>query len=115
MEAGLDTWNVVLVANSFNPSVFRETWLAEQGIIDPGSLKPGYIFSDQAAQLRTDKFTLSIMPGQLTFAPVGIEAQDLEPLRKVLLALPHTPWWPSAPTFLGPLFWRKPAQSTWLS
>lgn len=57
--------NVVLIANSFNPSVFSQSWLINNQILDEKEFKPQSIFSEQIVQVVTDDLTLLVLPDQL--------------------------------------------------
>lgn len=93
MRASLAGYSAVFVAKLFNPSVFREPWLRAHGALEPDdALLPGYIFSDQAVQVATARYVMTIVPQQLVFAPASPElATELFPgmLQRLLMALPH--------------------------
>lgn len=87
----------VVVANHFNPSIFRDHWLVEQGILDgTEELEPGCIYTDMMVQLQSRNFNLLVSPNQLQFVPRGpAEAQARLVAEKVGLivgTIPHTPF-----------------------
>lgn len=85
--------NAVIAAASFNPSVFREPWLRDTGLLD-GELKPGFIFSDQIVSFTSDRFSLTVVQQHLQLIPNVADAEHVfsSVLRKVVDQLPHTPY-----------------------
>lgn len=98
MERSLNSSNVVINANVFNPSVFRESFLADRGVLSPeGKLEPGFIFSDQVVSVPTKDFTLLVVAQQLQLVLVqSVRANSHEIVRSVIPPiveeLPHTPY-----------------------
>jgi hypothetical protein len=96
MERILNSRNVLIAANAFNPSVIRESFLMKQGVLhSEGNLEPGFVFSDQIVNVPTKKFTLIVVPQQLQL--VLVERADAHELVKsivpsIIKALPHTPY-----------------------
>jgi len=87
--------NVVVTAQFFNPSLFRESWLVNNGFLEEGELLPGFVFSDQVANAPTERFRLLVMPQQLQFETrPGTPSQDVvtELLASMLEKVPHTPF-----------------------
>ena len=51
MERKLTSTNAVVIANAFNPSVVRESFLNKIGVVTADEVKPGFIFSEQVANV----------------------------------------------------------------
>jgi hypothetical protein len=94
MKLSLESSNVTIVANSFNPSVLRESWLRDRNLLRDDDLAPGYVFTPQAVHVPTARFTLTIVPQFLIFAPLVADAAALtqEIVGPIVRALPHTPF-----------------------
>jgi len=95
MEWKLASTTAVVIANAFNPSVVRESFLNKIGVIAPEEVQAGFVFSDQVANVSTARFTLLVLPQQLQVAPV--ERAGAGPvvgpvIIKLVTALPHTPY-----------------------
>lgn len=85
----------VIVAKVFNPSIFREQWFIKKNLLPENALKPGFLFSDQAARIPTEKFALLVVPQQLQFAPERREvAAEVATsfLKPLVEQLPETPF-----------------------
>jgi hypothetical protein len=94
MRASLEGFNAVVLASVFNPSVFRDSWLRDAGVLEDDEPLPGFLFSDQAVHLPTARFTLTVVPPQLQFAPSDpATARPLVPriVGELVRRLPHTP------------------------
>lgn len=94
MRPELATSNLVVTANAFNPSLFRETWLRELDFLQ-SSLATGFVFSDSIAHVPTTAFKLIVIPPQLQLEPADrVTAPDLarDLVEKVLRRIPHTPF-----------------------
>jgi len=95
MESQLYGFNATIIAKSFNPSILRESWLIEQGFLSQGDLRDAYIFSDEAVQFGTSRYSLVLIPQHLQFRPADREHskdtidQILSPMVRLL---PHTPF-----------------------
>jgi hypothetical protein len=95
MKAILSAFNALITANSFNPSVFRETWLVAKGFLLDSDLLPGFVFSDQVAHVQSQRFGLLVVPQQLQFVPGNrASARQLvtDMLARLVRELPHTPF-----------------------
>ena len=88
--------NAVIVANQFNPTVFSQYWLISNHIIGPNDFESqACVFSPMVTQIMTHRFSLSIFPEQLQFAPVESESQQdlaLATVGRIVELLPHTPY-----------------------
>jgi len=93
IEHALD--GIVLTAQTFNPSIFTETWLQKNGILDVSKLAGARVFSAQVVQFQTEDVQVMVVPPQLqiTFSD---KAADVELPRsiasRVVELLPHTPY-----------------------
>lgn len=88
---------IVVTAQTFNPSVFTETWLTQNHIIDTSTLVGLRIFSPQMAQFQTSEIQALVIPPklQITFGlhegqsglsgAIGIASRIIE-------SLPSTPF-----------------------
>ena len=94
MQAEIAGFNAVILASVFNPSVFRETWLVERDILAAADILPGFLFSEQAVHVPTARYTLTVIPQQLQFAPAARDvAREIVPavVGQIVRGLPHTP------------------------
>ncbi|MFQ5736897.1 MAG: hypothetical protein ACE5GY_08560 [Thermodesulfobacteriota bacterium] len=88
---------IIVTAQSFNPSIFTETWLDRHKIISVDSLDGPRVSTPQAAVFQTKEVALAIEPSkmQVSFSTHKTDS-DFDtslkiPLRIVEL-LPHTPY-----------------------
>src|ERR1039458_1744290 len=110
MKADLISYNVVVIAGIFNPTVFSEPWLQKLGVLSDGDRLPGSVFADMAVVLNTARFQMSLVPQQLVLAPQGVDiasavARDV--LGRIIPALPHTPYTGAGINFV----WRIDAET----
>jgi hypothetical protein len=88
---------IVLTAQSFNPSIFTETWLDRNDIIRADSLEGLRVFSPEIAQFQTEEVQVLVVPPkmQITFRIHEITGEFEIPrkiaIRTVELLL-HTPY-----------------------
>lgn len=88
---------IVLTAQSFNPSIFTETWLDRNDIIRADSLEGLRIFSPEITQFQTKEAQVLVTPPkmQITFRIHEIIG-EFEIPRKIAIRtvelLPHTPY-----------------------
>jgi len=88
---------IVLTAQSFNPSIFTETWLDRNDIIRADSLEGLRVFSPEIAQFQTKEAQVLVIPPktQITFRIHEITG-EFEIPRKIAIRtvelLPHTPY-----------------------
>jgi len=93
IENALD--GIVLTAQSFNPSIFTETWLQKNDVVDASKLVGLRVFAAEVAQFQTAEVHVVVVPPQLqiTFSD---KAADVEVPRsiatRVVELLPHTPY-----------------------
>jgi len=88
---------IVLTAQTFNPSIFTETWLAQNSLIAPDALTGLRIFSPEVAQFQTSDVQIQVVPPrmQITFKVHDLEGDFEQPLHiaaRVVELLPHTPY-----------------------
>jgi len=88
---------IALTAQTFNPSIFTETWLAQNSIIPPDQLVGMRIFSPEVAQFQTSDMQILVMPPkmQITFRVQESKAVFDLPQRiatRTVQLLPHTPY-----------------------
>jgi len=88
---------IVLTAQSFNPSIFTETWLDKNGILAASSLEGMRVFSPDVAQFQTKECQILVTPPkmQITFQIHNVEG-EFEVQRNIAIRtvelLPHTPY-----------------------
>lgn len=88
---------IVITAQSFNPSIFTETWLDRNDVLSAESLEGMRIFSPDVAQFQTSKVRVQIIPPkmQVSFRIHG-DSGDFDVQRKIAIRtvelLPHTPY-----------------------
>lgn len=88
---------IVITAQSFNPSIFTETWMHANGIIEASRLEGVRLFSPEIAQFQTNEAQVLITPPkmQITFRTHSVES-NFENQRNIatrtVQLLPHTPF-----------------------
>jgi len=88
---------IILTAQTFNPSIFTETWLDQNDIIPADDLVGLRIFSPEVAQFQTAEVQVLVIPPkmQITFSIHEVPG-DPELPRKIaaqtVKLLPHTPY-----------------------
>jgi hypothetical protein len=88
---------IVITAQTFNPSIFTETWLTQNGIIPVEVFVGLRIFSAEVVQFQTSDLQVLVIPPkmQITFGIHGVSG-DVELPRKIatrtIELLPHTPY-----------------------
>jgi len=88
---------IVLTAQSFNPSIFTETWLEKNGILSADSLEGMRVFSQDIAQFQTKEFQVLILPPklQITFQIHKVKSNfgvQCRMISRIVELLPHTPY-----------------------
>lgn len=89
--------SIVLTAQSFNPSIFTETWLGRNSILNVDSLKGARVFLSDIAKFETEEVDVLVVPNkmQITFGIHGVNG-EFEIARKIPIriieVLPHTPY-----------------------
>ena len=88
---------IIITAQTFNPSIFTETWLSQNHIIDANDLIGLRVFSAEMAQFQTSDMRVLVIPPkmQITFPIPEVEG-DFESPKEVAARtvelLPHTPY-----------------------
>lgn len=87
---------IVVTAQTFNPSIFTESWLARNCSVPVENLIGVRLFSPELAQFQTANVQVLVVPPkmQITFKFMGTEDTDT-PRRiasRTIEALPHTPY-----------------------
>jgi hypothetical protein len=88
----------VVVAQQFNPSIFKQSWLVNNRILTSEDFLDGSFHSDFVVQVRSRQFHMLVLQDQLQFVPAievpVIEQQALlvEKLGAIVQLLPHTPY-----------------------
>jgi hypothetical protein len=67
---------IIILAKNFNPSVFNQFWLINNGYIGEKEVLPNSIFTPQFAQIFTTKFNLLILPEQLQFNSIDLTKSE---------------------------------------
>ena len=88
---------IILTAHAFNPSIFSETWLVKNAVVNAESLVGPRICSQQVAQFETQDMQVTVLPPRMEIVfriqgvPSGFAAPRQVAVRTVEL-LPHTPY-----------------------
>ncbi|MBI5518286.1 MAG: hypothetical protein HY909_31230 [Deltaproteobacteria bacterium] len=85
----------MIAANVFNPTVFNQTWLVQQKLVNAADVLPGIIITDAFSQVQTSKFTLLVLPQQLQFILTTTEGTAelvADTLGRLVDLVPHTPF-----------------------
>lgn len=88
---------IVVTAQSFNPTIFTETWLSENGVLSPDSLEGVRVFSPEVAQFQTPEVRVQIIAPkmQISFRIHNVSGNFEVPLKipaRTFELLPHTPY-----------------------
>ena len=88
---------IVITAQTFNPSLFTETWLTQNNIVPADAFVGLRVFSSEVAQFQTSELQVLIVPPmmQITFGIHGDDAESDLPLqiaKRTVELLPHTPY-----------------------
>ncbi len=88
--------NLVVVANSFNPSIFSSRWLEKQGVIKSDEVVEPEMLTPVAAKITTKEYGLLVVPErlQLTFnKDVKTKKSTIDNVvMKIINELKHTPF-----------------------
>src|SRR5690606_1856711 len=86
--------HAVILASNFNPTIFNQLWLIENGFLDREDLLPSSIFSADAVQIRTSKVNILVIPPQMQFGPVDNAEWDetFDILLRMIGRLPEIPY-----------------------
>jgi hypothetical protein len=88
---------IVLTAQTFNPSIFTETWLVQNGLVTADAIVGTRIFLPEGAQFQTQGLQVMVVPPmlQVVFGIAG-QGEMADAARafaaKVIQLLPHTPF-----------------------
>jgi hypothetical protein len=87
--------SLVIVANYFNLSLFRESWFLSEQILTAEQINPSLsVFSPNIVQITSDRFQIVIQPNQLIFNLISQEADllEFEIVSRIVSKLSHTPY-----------------------
>lgn len=94
MELSFSQGNIVVVATSFNPTLFRETWLVQQGLLTEGAIE-NYIYTPELVRIDSGGFSCVVVPNQMQVA-CGIREDAGRVLgafvTRIVEKVPHTPF-----------------------
>lgn len=97
MDSTLKTANVVVVARQFNPWIFDQIWLIDNGIASREDFRgDNFTLTPPFVQFSTPEYTLMVVPEQLQFTPrlmnehTGILVR--EKVGRITELLPQTPY-----------------------
>jgi hypothetical protein len=93
----LTNLNIIIIANNFNPTIFSETWLKKNNILDEKDIVTDYLFSPLSVSVLTTEFELGVFPDRLS---LSLNLKDLESAKRqlnkvitgIFLELPNTPF-----------------------
>ena len=88
---------IVLTAQTFNPSIFTETWLTQNGVVSEDAFVGVRVFSPEVAQFQTAGLQVLVIPAkmQITFGIHGdVDASEFAQkiAGRIVELLPHTPY-----------------------
>lgn len=87
---------LVVVAKSFNPSIFTQLWLCKEGIVDEEDFQGLSLASDDVAQHQLSTMQLLVVPPRLQVTLKPGDDASAEAGRalvdKIVNKLPHTPF-----------------------
>ena len=97
LQKELKGQTVVILANSFNPSIFNQYWLVSKEFIPEGDIQPASVITPGITQIMTPGFHMLVVPDQLQFNYTGDEKfpfQDslqktLKPMMEQLKEVPY--------------------------
>ncbi|HEX3657039.1 MAG TPA: hypothetical protein VHV55_14590 [Pirellulales bacterium] len=95
MKKTLTAANAVVAARGFNPSVFSQLWLVENGIASRDDVSKDFIYAPPLVQLTTAEFTLVVFAEQIQITPKpGADSGRIvqQKLGTIVDLLPHTPY-----------------------
>lgn len=98
MEASLKTANVVIAAKQFNPTIFDQIWLLDNGIATREELQGenAFVLTAPFVQFCAPSFVLVVLPDQLQFTPDPVDEGAgqlvVEKVGRIVTLLPHTPF-----------------------
>jgi hypothetical protein len=88
---------IVLTAQTFNPSIFTETWLVQHGLLPADAFVGTRVFSPEVAQFQMQGLQVMVVPPmmQIIFGILGDEEMSIAARRfaaRTIELLPHTPF-----------------------
>lgn len=90
------TGSIIVTANTFNPSIFSQVWLLNQGIVKEDDFAGDSISTAQATQHQLKNMQLVVIPPrlQISFPPdhTDTSKQACDIISKIVERLPHTPF-----------------------
>ena len=97
LQKELKGQTVVILANTFNPSIFNQYWLVSKEFIPEGDIQPASVITPGITQIMTPGFHMLVVPDQLQFNYTGDEKfpfQDslrktLKPMMEQLKEVPY--------------------------
>lgn len=96
MRLNLVNSTTVIVARQFNPSIVRDRWLVNNGLLAPEDFEEGCAFTDAFANVVAREFNLLVVPDQLQFVPKVVQQRQQElvlgKVGGIVENLPHTPY-----------------------
>lgn len=88
--------SIVIIANTFNPNIFTQSWLIEQGVISEDDTIPHQVLQPAMAQLFTSELQLSVTPNRMQIVFTG-ESKDnpktlIDGIKNIIIAIEYTPY-----------------------
>lgn len=87
IEKGVIGQTVVIIAQSFNPSVFNQYWLINEGLIEKERILEESVFAPGLTHVVTPDFRLLVVPEQLQFTLLRPANDVCELLAKTLIKI----------------------------
>ena len=89
-------FNVVVVAKTFNPTIFSQLWLLRNEIFPEEHLKNDFIYTPMAVSVTTPEVGFLAVPGRIQLSFVGetpnYRALIDKTIGAIVQVLPHTPF-----------------------
>ncbi len=79
--------NIVVVAQSLNPSIFNHLWLARHGGVAEDDFLDGCVFTRQVVKVETKQFSMLAVPDRMQFAPRGTDEETKAGVAATVLAI----------------------------
>lgn len=87
LNIGLNSQSIIILANSFNPTVFNLYWLISEKLIKKEMISQSSFFTPALTNIITEKFNLFVSPDQLQFNGNGSFEEFEENVKTVLIPI----------------------------
>jgi hypothetical protein len=87
MEKELKIQSVVVLAQSFNTTIFNPHWLVKNNLINESDIDPTSIFAQNVTQVVTKQISLLVLPDQLQFTSGAENGNFVEDINNTLVPI----------------------------